>query len=195
MDIGLKIITEDDAEDLLKIYAPYVLNTAISFEYEVPSVSEFKKRINKTLENYPYIAAVSDGKTVGYAYAGRLKEREAYIHSVETTIYTDEAYRHMGIGKKLYTLLEDILKRQNVINLNACITYTDREDGHLTKNSPDFHKHMGYKLTGRFTKCGYKFGKWYDIIWMEKIISSHNPVPEEFKPFSEYKTYLTKGLL
>lgn len=87
LDIKIRTVTENDAEQLLEIYAPYVEKTAITFEYEVPSVEEFKSRIKRTLKKYPYFVTESDGKIVGYAYDGEFKERAAYDWAVETSIY------------------------------------------------------------------------------------------------------------
>lgn len=83
----------------------------------------------------------------------------------------------MGLGRKLYQALEHISKAQHILNLNACIGYPETEDAYLTKNSVQFHAHLGYRLVGEFHKCGYKFGKWYNMVWMEKIIGEHSAVP------------------
>ena len=176
--------TENDAEALLKIYAPYVEHTAITFEYEVPSVEEFRSRIRHTLEKYPYLVAEEDGELLGYAYVGPFHDRPAYDWAVETSIYVDKDYKRSGCGKLLYQALEKILKKQHISNLYACIAYTEQEDEHLTNDSMHFHEHLGYELVGTFKQCGYKFNKWYDMIWMEKIIGEHPEMPEAFIPFS-----------
>lgn len=181
----IRIATEQDAERLLKIYAYYVEHTAITFEYEVPSVEEFKRRIRKTLSRYPYLVLECDGEIMGYAYAGAFKERKAYDWAVETTIYIDKDARKKGLGKELYQALEKALALQNVINLNACIAYPAAEDEYLTKNSVQYHEHLGYRLAGEFHKCGYKFGRWYNMVWMEKCISSHPDHPLPVKRFEE----------
>lgn len=106
--ITLRAARPDDAAALLEIYAPYVTGTAITFEYDVPSVEEFRARIEHTLKKYPYIVAESGGEIVGYAYTGEFKERAAYGWSVETSIYVARGKKHCGIGKRLYRALEDI---------------------------------------------------------------------------------------
>lgn len=188
-DISIRMATEADAEDLLKIYAPYVTDTAITFEYEVPSVTEFSQRISNTLKRYPYIVAVEDNHIVGYAYASAFKERAAYSWAVETTVYLNQECRGKGLGRKLYLALEDILRCQNIINVNACIAYIADEDAYLNNTSSVFHEHLGYTKVAHFTKCGYKFGTWYDMIWMEKIIGEHSDKPEPFIPITEIKSY------
>lgn len=174
--ITLRMATPDDAEKLLEIYAPFVTDTAISFEYEVPSLDEFRERIITKLEKFPYLVAEVNGEPVGYAYASTFIPRPAYDWSVEVTVYISEIYTGKGIGRLLYEELESLLMKQNIYNVNACIAYTDHEDPYVTNRSMEFHEHMGYRLVGKFTKSGYKFGRWYDMIWMEKIL---NPHPEE----------------
>ena len=166
--------TKEDAGSLLKIYSYYVENTAISFEYTTPSLGEFEKRISNTLENYPYIVLEDDGMIKGYAYAGVFKGRAAYDHCCEVTIYLDHDSKSNGYGRALYEELESALKEMGIINLYACIGDPEVEDEYLTKNSEHFHQHMGYSKVGEFHKCGYKFGRWYNMIWMEKMIGEHN---------------------
>ena len=162
-----------DAQRLLKIYSYYVEYTAISFEYEVPSPDEFRDRITHTLEKYPYFVLEEDGVVKGYTYAGVFKGRAAYNHSCEVSIYLDPDAKGNGYGRALYDALEDALRKKGIINLYACIADPISEDEYLTKNSEHFHQHMGYTKVGEFHKCAYKFGRWYNMIWMEKMIGEH----------------------
>jgi phosphinothricin acetyltransferase len=184
-DLIIRTAKETDAEELLAIYAPYVTDTAITFEYEIPSVEEFSRRIRNTLQKYPYLTAAEDGRIVGYAYASAYKDRAAYDWAVETSIYLQQDQRGKGIGKKLYLALEHLLKRQNIINLNACISYAPNADLHLNNASMRFHERLGYRKMAHFTKCGYKFGTWYDMIWMEKFLGEHPSCPAPVLPFSK----------
>ncbi|MBP5305072.1 MAG: GNAT family N-acetyltransferase, partial [Lachnospiraceae bacterium] len=102
------------------------------------------------------------------------KGRAAYDRSCEMTIYLDKDAKKKGYGRKLYTALEEELKKRGMLNLYACIGSPIVEDEYLTKNSEEFHAHLGYTKVGTFHKCGYKFGRWYDMIWMEKFIGEHN---------------------
>jgi phosphinothricin acetyltransferase len=184
--VSIRIAAETDAGQLLQIYAPYVRDTAVSFEYTVPSVDEFQKRIRLVLQHYPYIVAERDGSIIGYSYASAFKERPAYCHSVEMTVYIRQNCRGQGAGRILYDGMERILRLQGILNMNACIGYTSREhDVHLTNASMHFHERMGFRLVGRFTACGYKFGEWYDMIWMEKLIDIHGPAVPVFRPFPD----------
>ncbi len=173
--IIIRTATPADARALLSIYAPYVEHTAITFEYTVPSVEEFASRIANTLLKYPYLIAEKEQKILGYAYAGPFHDRPAYDWAVETSIYVDRNIRHCGVGRGLHDALENALREQGILNMNACIAYPPAADRYLDKNSVEFHKHMGYRLVGKFHQCGYKFNRWYHMVWMEKLIGEHLP--------------------
>ena len=173
MEMKIRTATPSDALALLRIYAPYVEDTAVTFDCEVPSLEEFRTRIEATLASYPYIVAEDLGAIVGYAYASPFKERAAYDRAVETSIYVKKDYQGQGVGRALYEELEHRLKAIGILNLNACIAWTDAPNAYLTHQSPEFHHHMGYTRCAHFHQCGYKFGQWFDIIWMEKMIGEH----------------------
>lgn len=175
-NITIRSATTADAEQILNIYSYYVQNTAISFEYNVPTLDEFSTRITNTLEKYPYLVAEQDDKIIGYAYGSQFHERDAYSWCAEVSIYVDVNTRNSGVGRTLYEALEKALKEMGILNLYACISYTDTEDEYLNNNSAQFHAHLGYKENGRFHKCGYKFNRWYDMIWMEKFIGVHEVI-------------------
>lgn len=186
--VTIRMATPDDAPVLQAIYAPYVENTAITFEYTAPTVEEFRGRIERTLREYPYLVAEMDGRIVGYTYAGAFHSRDAYRHSVETSLYVAGDAQGRGIGPMLYGALEKELLKQNVYILYACVTCTDRaDDTHLTDRSIRFHKRMGYRVTGTHDLCGYKFNKWYSIIWLEKLIAPRPKHPENFIPLAILK--------
>ena len=164
----------EDAPRLLAIYAYYVENTAISFEYATPSVEDFTHRIENTLKKYPYLVLEDEeGRIQGYAYAGVFKGRAAYDRSCEVTIYVDPEAKGRGFGRQLYEALDEELNARGFLNLYACIGVPIVEDEYLTRDSELFHQHMGYTKVGEFHQCGYKFDRWYDMIWMEKIIGEH----------------------
>lgn len=183
-DISIRFAKPEDAKELLKIYAYYVTDTAISFETEVPSEEEFKLRIEEVLKSYPFIVACKDDEILGYAYLHSFVGRKAYELSAETTIYLNPDKKKMGIGKKLYSVLEDIAKAQNITNLYSCIGYVDKEDEYLNNNSVQFHEHIGFRMVGKFENCGHKFGRWYHMVWMEKIIGEYGEI-REFLKFEE----------
>lgn len=172
-DLLIRPAVLEDAENILAVYEYYVRHTVISFDYEVPTVEAFRARIENTLKKYPYFVAVLDGEITGYAYAGPFVGRAAYDWSAEMTIYLRADQRKRGLGRKLYETLEEALKKMGILNLYACIGYPETEDEYLTRNSVDFHAHMGYVQVGKFHNCGRKFGRWYHMVWMEKIIGEH----------------------
>lgn len=175
-DLIFRFATENDAKEILEIYRPYVENTTITFEYEVPSVKEFKERIMKILEEYPYIVCEYDKKIIGYAYAHRVWSRAAYQWDAELSIYTNENYSGNGIGKKLYKMLMEILKLQNVVNVYGCVTYPN-------ENSDKLHEYLGFNKVGIFKNAGYKFGKWIGVTWFEKAILEHCENPKPLKKY------------
>lgn len=182
-DLTIRAAAPEDAAALLEIYAPYVEKTAITFEYAVPSPEEFTGRIARTLERYPYLAAEREGEILGYAYAAPFKERAAYDWAVETTLYVREDAKRRGTGRALYAALERCLAAQGILNLNACVAVPEREDEYLTRDSVEFHQRLGWRLAGEFFQCGCKFGRWYNMVWMEKHIGPHPAEPPPVKPF------------
>ena len=173
-----------DAERLLEIYDYYVRYTSVSFEYVTPSLEEFQGRIERTLKRYPYLVILQDDRIAGYAYAGPFKTRAAYDWSCEMTIYLDRSFQKCGLGRMLYEAMEEELRKMGMLNLYACIAYPETDDEYLTKNSANFHAHLGYVKAGEYHKCGYKFGRWYNMVWMEKIIGEH----VENQPAVRYKS-------
>ena len=171
--VKIRSAVPDDVKRLLEIYAYYVANTAISFEYDVPTEEEFRSRIRNTLQKYPYLVLEEDGIIRGYAYAGLFKVRAAYARSCEVSIYVDRDAKRRGYGRMLYEALEEMLKKQGILNMYACIAHPIVEDEYLSKDSEKFHRHVGFTLVGEFHKCACKFGRWYNMIWMEKIIGEH----------------------
>lgn len=174
--MNIRTATPRDSGQLLEIYAPYVEHTCITFEYEVPSVEEFESRLRHTLEKYPYLAAEENGVILGYAYASAFKGRAAYDWSVETSVYVRESHTGKGIGTALYSALEELLRRQHICNLCACIVYPHPA-------SIAFHESFGYHTVAHFHASGFKNGRWHDMIWMEKELCPHTVPPMPFIPF------------
>ena len=162
-----------DTARLLEIYAWYVEHTAVTYEYEVPTAEAFGKRMDDIQKKYPWLVLEEDGVIRGYAYAGPFHSRAAYSRCCEVSIYLDRTARGRGYGRKLYEVLESELKAMGFLNLYACIGDPITEDEYLTHDSERFHQHLGYTKIGTFHQCGYKFNRWYNMIWMEKIIGEH----------------------
>lgn len=189
-NILIRTATPEDAAALLAIYTPYIRHTAITFECTVPRTDEFRQRIETTLRRYPWLVAEVDHVPLGYTYASSFGSRAAYRYSVETAIYVDQAWNRSGLGRRLYDALELALSRQNIMNLNACIAVPEKDDEYLSRNSEQFHRHLGYRTVGEFYRCGYKFNRWYNMVWMEKHIGDHPQNPPEIRPFPEIRSLL-----
>lgn len=177
-NIILRPVTVADAAELVSIYAPYVQETAVTYEYEVPSVEEFQGRIANTTKNYPYLAAVEDGVILGYAYASAFHPRAAFRWTAEVTVYLRKEAHGRGIGRMLYEKLEEILKKQNVQTAVALIADPNPE-------SVAFHEKMGYAVAGRLTSCAYKLGQWRGMYYMEKSLGEYGGEPNPFLPCGE----------
>lgn len=167
----------EDAAQILKIYAPFVENTTVTFEIAVPTVEEFAGRIERTLRDYPYLVAESRGEIVGYAYAGQFRERAAYIWSAEVSVYIRPDMHRRGIGRTLYARLEELLRRQNIASMEACISHPNRQ-------SIKFHSSLDFERVARFSRCAYKLGRWVDIVYMQKILHDSDASPAPFIPYS-----------
>ncbi len=183
--LTIRFATPSDAEALVAIYAPYILKTAITYEYEVPSPAEFAGRIETYSAKYPYLVAELDGIPVGYAYACPLGSRPAFDWAVETAIYIREDCKGKGVGKALYEKLESILRAMGIRTMTAAVASVSHDDPYLTNASIAFHLRMGFTLVGTFHNAGCKFGRWYDLTWMEKAIGGYEREPEHPKIIGE----------
>ena len=134
--LAIRNASLEDAGRLLEIYKYYVINTAITFEYEAPSLEEFRKRMEKTMERYPYLVILRDGRIEGYAYAGAFVGRAAYDWSCEVTVYLDHDARKCGLGRKIYEALEKALHDMGILNLYACIGYPKKTINILPRTAP-----------------------------------------------------------
>ena len=160
----IRMATLADVPQILEIYRPYVENTAISFEYTVPTPDAFTKRFLGITEQFAWLVWEEAGKILGYAYGSLPFERAAYGWCAEASIYLRKDAHRKGIGKQLYAALEDILRRQGYRKVYTIITTANEA-------SVKFHEAVGYRHTATMPDCGYKFGNWYGTVWMEKQLS------------------------
>lgn len=163
----IRLAKPSDAATLLAIYAPYVENTAITFEYEVPTIEDFATRIERTLEKYPYLVTEEDGLILGYAYASTYYARAAYDWAVELSVYVSHDARGKGVGSKLYDALEEMLEQMGYIHFLACISLPNEA-------SLALHRKRGYQQVAHFPKIGYKFNRWHDIVWLQKSLEKES---------------------
>ena len=181
-DFIIRQATLEDAADILAIYAPYVENTAISFEYEVPSLEAFRERMAHYMEKYPYLVAEQDGKLLGYAYAAAFHPRKAFQWLAEVSIYLSPQAQGRGIGRRLYEDLEQALRAMNIIDMYALVASPSQEDEYLTHRSEQFHQHLGFEKVAQLENCGYKFGRWYHVLWMKKTLNERSHSPSDILP-------------
>ena len=166
----LRNATITDVPVMLEIYRPYILDTAITFEYEVPSLSEFEGRFLSVTKKYPWLVWEEHGEVLGYAYAGPFKSRAAYQWDADLSIYLRRDCRGNGIGRALYTELENRLRALGYHVLYGIVTSANDA-------SCRFHEAMGYRPIAVFENTGVKFGQWYGITWYEKRI--REGIPEQ----------------
>jgi phosphinothricin acetyltransferase len=186
--LHIRLAQQEDAAAILKIYAPYIRDTVITYEYEVPTVAEFTRRMEEVMEKYPWLVAEEAGEIVGYAYLSSFHHRAAVAWCAETSIYLAPKAKGKGLGRRLYEALERCATAQGILNLNASIAVPQgEEDEHLTWDSVRFHQHMGYRMVGSFQSCAYKFGTWYGLCWMEKLIGPHESPVAPWRPFAQVK--------
>lgn len=176
--VNFRFATAEDASKILEIYKYYIENTTITFEYDVPTFVEFKERIKNTLLEYPYIVCEYKNEILGYAYAHKVWMRAAYQWDAELSVYIDKDYTGNGLGKKLYKILIEILKLQNIVNVYGCVTYPNEKSDKL-------HESFGFKKVGIFENSGYKFGKWIGVTWFHKAILEYEKKPRKLKKISQ----------
>lgn len=168
----IRIADMADVPAMLEVYAPYVKNTCFTFEYEVPTVEEFTRRVRQTMEQFPWLVWEEGGTVLGYAYGGAKFSRAAYRWCAEISIYLAPQAQGRGVGKALYGILEKILFAQGYRIIYAVITSENA-------GSVAFHEKLGYRLRAEFPGCGIKFGRELGTVWMEKR-SDFVEIPTDF---------------
>jgi phosphinothricin acetyltransferase len=173
----IRVANGEDAAGILNIYSPFIMNSGITQETEVPSLESFTQRIESTLESRPWLVCEIEKKIAGYAYAGVHRERKGYQWCVEPSVYIDEKYYRYGVAKALYTALFEILKLQGFVNAYAVITLPNDK-------SVAFHEKFGFRYLTTYKKIGYKLGQWHDVGWWEMQINTAEENPKEPIKFS-----------
>ncbi|MDO5401709.1 MAG: GNAT family N-acetyltransferase [Eubacteriales bacterium] len=161
----LRIATKADVPAMLDIYGPYILHSTATFEYTVPSPAEFTARFEAVTAQYPWLVWEEDGEILGYAYASAPYARAAYAWCAEPSVYLRPRARGRGIGKKLCAVLENVLDAQGYVVMYSLICSENQA-------SIRFHTKNGYSIRSEFPDCGFKFGRWLGLIWMEKRLKS-----------------------
>ena len=176
----IRVATVSDATAIAEIYAPFVRDTFISFEAEPPTADEMARRISQTLQTHPWLVAEQDGNVIGYAYAGKHRERAAYRWAVDVAIYIRGDKHGAGIGRALYSRLIEIIRAQRFHAAFAGIALPNLISVRL-------HEAFGFKPIGIYKEVGFKGGEWLDVGWWELILSDAGSNPEEPKPFASIR--------
>lgn len=165
-----------DAAACAAIYAPFVTDTAISFEDEPPSEEELRGRIEALTARYPWLVAEAGGRVLGYAYASRHRDRSAYRWAADVAIYVAPAHQGHGIGRALYEALFEVLSVQGVRMACAGITLPNEA-------SVALHLRLGFQLVGTYRRIGWKLGAWHDVAWYQRPLAAPGgDPPDELGP-------------
>lgn len=177
----VRLATPDDAAGVHAIYAPIVSATAISFEYEVPDVTEMGRRLRTVLAHRPWLVYEEAGQVLGYVYAASFRDRAAYQWSTEVTIYLRPDARGRGLGRVLYEALFAVLRVQGYCTAVAGATLPNEASERL-------HARLGFRECGRFPAAGYKFGRWHDVVFWQLVLQRLPAQPAPIRPIHELIT-------
>jgi phosphinothricin acetyltransferase len=173
----IEVAGQNDAEEILNIYKPYITGTSLTFETEVPSLKEFGERIINYNQYWPWLIARIDGQVAGYAYGSKYRERAGYQWCVECSIYIHDNFLRSGLGARLYNSLFDLLKLQGYRNVYAVINLPN-------DRSVQFHEKLGFEWFASYKNVGYKLGNWKTVGWWQLIINEYNDEPSPPVKFS-----------
>lgn len=177
MQKRIRSITAADAQAVADIYSPFVSDAATSFELVPPDAAEIQKRIRDLTPKFPWLVFEGDSRVLGYAYASTHRTRQAYQWSADVSVYIHPTVRNKGVGRALYTALFDLLRRQGYFNAYAGITLPN-------PGSVRLHESMGFTPVGVYTRVGFKFDRWHDVLWLqlrllENSFPQHEPASTE----------------
>jgi len=161
-----------DVPGILEIYSPFIQDTSVTFEEEIPSEESFWERIQGIMAELPYLVCEIDGRIAGYAYASGYRNRASYRWSKEVSVYVHPDFQHRRVAYALYTSLNEMVSYQGIADLLAIITMPNEP-------SVAFHEHFGYVKCGEFSKVGYKLNQWLNVGWFELFLQDANKPPKE----------------
>lgn len=178
MPLALRLAQASDGPALAALFAPYVRDTAITFQENAPGAAAFSAKVTELLPSFPFLVVEEEGRVLAYAYASPHRALPAYRWCAEVSVYAHLEARAKGAGSRLYTALHAILERQGYVNLYAGITLPNEASVRL-------HEKFGYRPFARFEKVGFKRGAWHDVGWWEKRFDSNMRTPAaEPRPFA-----------
>ena len=169
---AIRDATEHDVKACAEIYGHYVVNTAATFETEVPDASEMARRISAAQATHAWIVLEADGQVIGYAYGQSFKSRSAYRWSCEVSVYLEPGSRGVGGGRQLYEALLARLAERGYRTAVAGMTLPNEA-------SVGLHRAMGFEPVGIYRSIGWKLGSWHDVAWMQRSLSADADPPGE----------------
>ncbi|HEY3372306.1 MAG TPA: GNAT family N-acetyltransferase [Prolixibacteraceae bacterium] len=190
----IRLAEQRDVAGILEIYAPFILDTSVTFEEIVPDEASFWERIQGIMEELPYLVCEIDGKIAGYAYASAYRSRASYRWTKEVSVYIHPDFYRRRVGEALYTSLNEMVRYQGIADLLAIITMPN-------ESSVAFHEHCGYRKCGEFSKVGYKLDQWQNVGWFELFLQDETQAPRdriltlnEITGLPVFKEAIEKGL-
>ena len=172
MNANIRLAEKHDVPGILEIYAPFILETAVTFEEVVPDQTSFWHRIQEIMKELPFLVCEIDGEIAGYAYASAYRSRASYRWSREVTVYVHPDFKRKKVAHALYTSLNEMVRYQGIANLLAIITMPN-------KPSVAFHEHFGYRKSGEFRNVGFKLNQWQNVGWFELFLQDETKPPKE----------------
>jgi phosphinothricin acetyltransferase len=160
-----------DAAACARIYRPYVLETAVTFELEPPTEVEVAARIEAAVATHAWLVLEEEGEVVGYAYGGPFKARPAYRWSCEVSVYLDRDRHGRGGGRALYTALLERLTDRGYRMAAAGIAQPNEASNRL-------HASFGFEPVGTYRRVGWKHGAWHDVAWVQRFLGEPHVGPE-----------------
>jgi phosphinothricin acetyltransferase len=168
----IRLAERTDVPGILKIYSPFILETAVTFEETVPDEESFWKRIQEIMTELPFLVCEIDGRIAGYAYASAYRSRASYRWTKEVSVYVHPDFHRRRVAQALYTSLNEMVRYQGIADLLAIITIPN-------ESSVAFHEQFGYRKCGEFLKVGYKLGQWQNVGWFELFLQDETQSPKD----------------
>ena len=161
--VAVRDASADDAAACAGIYAPYVADTTVSFEEEIPDVAEMARRIRAAQERHAWLVAERGDRIVGYAYGGTFRDRSAYRRTCEVSVYVDTEERGSGVGRTLYAELLDRMRDAGMRLAVGGATMPNEASERL-------HRALGFEVVGTLREVGFKQERWCDVTWFQKLL-------------------------
>ncbi len=171
MNATIRLAEKRDVPGILEIYAPFILDTAVTFEETIPDEESFWERILGIMAELPFLVCEIEGKIAGYAYASGYRSRASYRWTKEVSVYIHPEFQRKRVAHALYTSLNEMVRYQGIADLLAIITMPNEP-------SVSFHEYFGYRKCAEFSKIGYKMGQWQNVGWFELFLQDETQPPK-----------------